>query len=109
MVRKITPTSGGWRKRFGIAQHHVEFERSASRAVAGFIANAPPWRCAAIRKLTLPLARRPLAPVILAAFSTCARELIDLEMPVLSTISPGSHETIEAVAHRRELRDLLTY
>jgi hypothetical protein len=109
MVRKITPTSGGWRKRFGPADHHLEFERSASRAVGEFLVNAASWRDIALRKVTLPLARRPLPPVIFAAFLTFARALIELEMPVLPKESPTSRDMIVAVAHRRQLREMLTY
>src|SRR5882724_5053838 len=99
MVRKITPTSGGWRKRFGAPDHHLTFEQSASRAVGEFVVSAARWRDIGIQKLTLPLTRRSLAPVILAALWTLVRELIDLEMPVLPK-SPGPREPIEAVAHR---------
>ena len=109
MVRKIATTSGGWRKRFSAADDHHEFEQAASRALAAFAANTITWRDTAIRKLTDPLKRRPLATTMITAFSTFARELVELETPVLPEATTGPREPIDAVPHRRWLRDMLTY
>jgi hypothetical protein len=109
MVRKITPTSGGWRKSFSTPDPHNEFEQSASRALATFRANSVTWPDTAIRKLTAPLTRHRLAPTMLAAFGMFARELVELEMPVVPDPMTDPREPIDAVAHRRQLRDMLTY
>src|SRR6266849_10403203 len=108
MIRKITPTSGGWRKSFSTPDHPHEFERAASRELLVFSSSST-WRDTAIRRLLDPLTRRRLAPTMLAAFGTFARELVDLETPVLPELTASTREPIEAVAHRRRLRGLLTY
>src|SRR4051812_29640766 len=101
MARKITPSPGGWRKRFGVSDQHRSFEQSASRELADILTKGAVWRDLAIRKLTAPLARRPLAPNILSAFRACADQLIELETPVVPADTTGSRELLEAVAYRR--------
>jgi hypothetical protein len=108
MVRKITPTPGGWRKSFSTPDHQHEFERAASRELLAFSSSST-WRNTAIRTLLDPLTRHRLAPTMLAAFCTFARELVDLETPVLPEPTTSPREPIEAVSYRRRLRDLLTY
>jgi hypothetical protein len=109
MVRKVTPTSGGWRKSLGPTDHHREFEQAASRALLAFRSNSKAWRDTAISKLlTDPLSRRPLGPTILAALRTFAKELVELETPMLPEPMTSPREPIDAVAHRRQLRDMLT-
>src|SRR5215475_4647615 len=107
MVRKITLTSGGWRKSVGTANHHDEFERSASRALVPLASTVPRWRDIAIRKLTEAPKGRPLAPAMLDALRTFARELVELETAFLSEPTAGPREPIEAVAHRRWLCGML--
>ena len=77
MVRKITRTSGGWRKTFGAADQHREFERSASQALAEFRSKFAPWRDTAIHKVTAPLTGRPFAPLMLAAFRTFVGQFVE--------------------------------
>jgi hypothetical protein len=108
MVRKITPTSGGWRKSFSTPDHQHEFERAASRELLAFSSSST-WRDTAIRTLLDPLTRHRLAPTMLAVFCTFASELVDLETPVFPQSTASPREPIEAVVHRRRLRDLLNY
>src|SRR5438477_2930539 len=98
MVRKITPTSGGWRKSFGAADHHLQFERAAKEALVDFLSNSRLWRDIATHKLCSPPMRRPLAPAIQAALRTFADELVELDMPALAEPSAPPREPIEAVA-----------
>jgi hypothetical protein len=109
MVRKITPTSGGWNKSFRTADHHDEFERDASRELLSLASISTRWRDTAIRTLSDRLKHRPHAPAMLAGLRTFASQLVELETPVLTGPTTGPREPIEAVAHRRQLRDLLTY
>lgn len=106
MVRKITPTSGGWRKSFRPRDDHGEFEKSASRALASTSAT---WRENASRKFAEALKGRSLAPAMLAALRAFAIELIELETPVPPVPATSPREPIDAVAHRQQLRDMLAY
>jgi hypothetical protein len=109
MVRKIKPTAGGWRKSFGAADKHSEFERLASRALADFFSNSRRWRDIATRRLTAPLTGRRFAPTMLDAFHTFAGQVVDLEIPALPEATTGSRHPLDAVEHRSRLRDMLTY
>ncbi len=109
MVRKITPTSGGWRKSFGSAEQQRAFEQSATRTLLAFSPTAAAWRDRTIHSLSALLTRRLHAPALLAAFRKFAEALVECEMPVLPEPATSSREPVEAVEHRRELRAMLSY
>src|SRR5262249_15018741 len=109
MVRKITPTSGGWRKSFGSADQQRAFEQSATRTLLAFRPSAAAWRERAIQALSAPFIGRLHAPALLAAFRTFAEAVVACEVPVLPEATTTPREPLEAVEQRRELRALLTY
>ncbi len=108
MVRKITPTSGGWLKSSSITDPHRAFEKKATRALATLPAATTAWRHDTINHLLQPLKRRQFSSAILAAFRAAAHDLVELETPsVPENTRPRS--ALDAVTYRARLRGLLTF
>src|SRR5262245_48063174 len=96
MVRKITPTSGGWRKSFGSSDQQRAFELSATRTLLAFSPTAAAWRERAIQALSAPFIRRLHAPALIAAFRTFAEAVVACEVPVLPGATTSPHEPLAA-------------
>ena len=109
MVRKITPSFGGWRKRSGIPDNHRAFERAAPRALVSLPTSNPVWRDTTIRSLVEPLRHRRLAPAMFDAINTLATNLVELEFPRIAESSLSPRSPIDAVAHRKRMQALLDF
>ena len=108
MVRKITPSSGGWGKRSGIDDTTRDFEKAASRALISAPWSRDAWGDELCQRLTQQLiARRRLPPALTVAVRRAVGTIVQLETQALRIPEAVSTQPAEAVAHRARLRGLI--
>lgn len=110
MVRKITPTAGGWGKRSGIADNHRHLEQSASRVLAAAPWSRDAWRDEFCENIADSILRRRSLPrAICVSVRETIAEIVRLETNALQMPRSPPANSVEAVAHRSRQRALVAF